>query len=657
MCGIAGIMCRDGDGLDHDVLQSMTERMLHRGPDDSGFWHGSHMQLAFCRLAIVDLSAGRQPIANEDGTIWLVFNGEIYNYEQLRIELQKQGHQFTTNSDSEVIVHLYEQYGMQCVHQLRGMFAFAIWDSKQRLLFCARDPFGIKPLYYSPQGDCLLFASEIKSLLVALEQRPAMNVESLYNFLSFQYVPEPLTMFNGIYKLPPAHMLIARPNGDVRVERYWRAQFKPEPSLRSAKDLEAQLRSALEQSVARHLSGDVEAGCFLSSGIDSTAIAALMRTHGAVKTFSVGFAGANNETVIAGRTAQALGTEHHSLIISEEDYFSAIPQAVWHLDEPIPDPSAIALYHLAKLASEQVKVVLSGEGADELFGGYRIYREPSAVAPVSCLPSPLRGALKFAAQRLPVGMKGRSYLLRGTTPLEQRFYGNAYIFSNEAKLELLQSDYLSANFAPGSSTPESITAALYNETRHLDPVARMQHIDLNLWLPGNILMKADKMSMAHSLELRVPFLDLELFQLAASLPSQLKIAHGTTKYILRKALEQVVPSFIANRPKLGFPVPLRKWLAASRGDQLLSQIESSQICDYLNIDYVRSLLKRHQEGSGDYARQLFTVYILAVWHNTFINDINYQANMSRFNFISSNDSKSPQLISDKSKPSSAIVQP
>lgn len=652
MCGIAGIMCRNGDGLDNAVLQSMSERMNHRGPDDSGFWHGTHMQLAFCRLAIVDISAGRQPITNEDSTIWLVFNGEIYNYEQLRVELQKQGHHFTTNSDSEVIVHLYEQYGMQCVHQLRGMFAFAIWDSKQQLLFCARDPFGIKPFYYSPQGDCLLFASEIKSLLVALDQRPAMNVESLYNFLSFQYVPEPLTMFNGIYKLPPAHMLIARPNGDVRVERYWLAQFKPELRSRSTTDLAEQLRYTLEQSVARHLSGDVEAGCFLSSGIDSTAIAALMRKHGAVKTFSVGFTGANNETLIAGRTAQALGTEHHSLIINEEDYFSVIPRAVWHLDEPIADPSAIALYHLAKLASEHVKVVLSGEGADELFGGYRIYREPSAVAPISSLPRPLRNVLKYAAQRLPAGMKGRSYLLRGTTPLEQRFYGNAYIFSNEVKLELLQSDYLATNFAHGSSTPESITGTLYNETRHLDPVARMQHIDLNLWLPGNILMKADKMSMAHSLELRVPFLDLELFQIAASLPSQLKIAHGTTKYILRKALEQVVPPFIANRPKLGFPVPLRTWLATSRGDQLLAHIENSRICDYLHIDYVRSLLKQHKEGNGDYSRQLFTIYSLAMWHDTFINGINDYANMPGFNAA---DSESSQLISAKSSPSSAIA--
>jgi len=619
MCGIAGIMCKNAEQCDSTMLRAMRDAMLHRGPDGSEFWSDAHMQLAFCRLAIVDITTGHQPISNEDGTIWLVFNGEIYNYQQLRIELQNQGHQFTSKSDSEMIVHLYEQYGMQCVHRLRGMFAFAIWDTNQQQLFCARDPFGIKPFYYSPQAEGLLFSSEIKSLLAALEGRPSMNVESLYNFLSFQYVPDPLTMFDGIYKLPPAHLLIAKPNGEMKIERYWRANFKPE--VRSVQEWETRLHRTLEQSVANHLSGEVEVGCFLSSGIDSTAIVALMKKHREVKTFSVGFEGANNETLIASRTAQALGTEHHSRIINEEEYFSAISQAVWHLDEPLADPSAIALYHLTKLASEHVKVVLSGEGADELFGGYRIYGEPAAVAPIASLPQSLRSALKFVAKQLPSGMKGRGYLLRGTTPLEQRFYGNAYIFSNEMKLKLLQSDYYSAVFAQGNSTPESIVETLYNETRHLDPVTRMQHIDLNLWLPGNILMKADKMSMAHSLELRVPFLDLELFQLAAALPSELKIAQGTTKYMLRKALEQTVPSFIANRPKLGFPVPLRSWLATSRGTQLVKQIENSQISNYLNMDYIRALLNQHQKGSADYSRQLYTIFILAEWHNTFINNI------------------------------------
>lgn len=615
MCGIAGMMCSEADGLNDEILQCMTNVMLHRGPDDTGFWRGPHMALGFCRLSIVDLTTGHQPIANEDGTIWLVFNGEIYNYLPLRASLQSKGHHFATSSDSEVIVHLYEEYGIDCVNQLRGMFAFVIWDSKQRMMLGARDHFGIKPFYYmhTRQGKCLAFASEIKSLLAADEIQPSMNMESLYHYLSFQYVPEPHTMFNGINKLPPAHRLIAKPNGSFKIERYWKPVFSPEQ--RPLDDWLDRLRTALNDSVGHHISSDVEAGCFLSSGIDSTAIAALMKHRGRLKTFSVGFKGSNNETEIAERTAAAIGTEHHSLVIQENDYFSAIPQAVWHQDEPIADPSSIALFHLAKLARSSVKVVLSGEGADELFGGYRIYREPLALAPLANLPKMLGSLLRYGAAIMPEGMKGRSYIMRGTTPLEQRFLGNANIFAHEMKLKLLRNDYWPANHLHDS---HSVTAPFYAETRLLDPVTRMQHIDLNLWLPGNILMKADKMSMAHSLELRVPFLDLELFDLAAAVPTSLKLAKGTTKYVLRKALEDVVPSFIADRPKLGFPVPMRQWIAGPRGKEMLDQILGSGIGEYLHLDYAASMLKRHQEGAGDYSRKLYTLYILAIWYDIFL---------------------------------------
>lgn len=615
MCGIAGMMCSGSNERNNEILRRMTNIMIHRGPDDTGFWRGPHMALGFCRLSIVDLTAGHQPIANEDGTIWLVFNGEIYNFQSLRTLLHSKGHHFTTSSDSEVIVHLYEEYGIDCVHHLKGMFAFVIWDSKQRMMLGARDHFGIKPFYYmhSRQEKCLAFASEIKALLAAGDQQPSMNIESLYHYLSFQYVPEPQTMFNGINKLPPAHRLIAKPNGSIVIEQYWKPVFSPEQ--RPLNDRLDQLRTALNNSVGRHLSGDVEAGCFLSSGIDSTAIASLMKQRGSVKTFSVGFEGTHNETEIAERTAMALGTEHHSMVIQESDYFSVIPQAVWHQDEPIADPSSIALFHLAKLAASSVKVVLSGEGADELFGGYRIYREPSALSPLANLPQMLRRLLRYAAEAMPEGMKGRSYMIRGTTPLEQRFLGNANIFANEMKLKLLRNEYWPTN---RFSDSQFITEPFYAETRSLDPVTRMQHIDLNLWLPGNILMKADKMSMAHSLELRVPFLDLELFDLAAAIPTSLKLAKGTTKYVLRKALEDVVPSFIADRPKLGFPVPMRQWMAGPRGKEMLEQIVGSGIGEYIHLDYAASMLKRHQEGAGDYSRRLYTLYILAMWHDIFL---------------------------------------
>lgn len=612
MCGIAGIMTSDAAAPRDEVLLRMIEIMRHRGPDDMDMWSAPHIGLGFCRLSIVDVEAGRQPISNEDGSVWLVFNGEIYNYRTLRAQLQARGHQFSTSSDSEVIVHLYEEYGADCVKRLQGMFAFVIWDSGQQQLLGARDPFGIKPFYYTARDHSLLFASEIKSLLSAASKPGAMDLESLRHYLTFQYVPDPMTMFEGISKLPPAHLLIARPGGSVRLERYWEGAFNSQK--RPLSEWSEQIRAALDSSVGRHLSGDVEAGCFLSSGIDSTAIAALMRQRGMVKTFSVGFDGESNETIWAARTAEALGTEHYSKVISEAEYFDSIPQAVWQQDEPVADPSAIAVYHLAELASNHVKVVLSGEGADELFGGYRIYREPASLAPIAWLPDNLRRVLHRLAGRLPEGMKGRSYLLRGTTPLEQRFRGNASIFTEQMKHELLQPSWWSEE----PPNPDKIVARLYASTRHLDAVARMQHIDLNLWLPGNILMKADKMSMAHSLELRVPFLDTEVFALAAELPRQLKTAKGTTKYALRRALEDVVPPFIVHRPKLGFPVPLRRWLAGPRGVELLEQIDGSGIGSYIRSDYVHEMLRRHRQGQGDYSRRLYTLYILALWHDSYI---------------------------------------
>ncbi|MBJ6359988.1 asparagine synthase (glutamine-hydrolyzing) [Paenibacillus sp. GCM10012307] len=615
MCGITGIMTLSAAVPDKTLLERMIGVIRHRGPDDVSYWSGPHMGLGFCRLSIVDLAEGRQPISNEDGSLWLVFNGEIYNYQSLRGKLQDRGHLFSTESDSEIIVHLYEEYGEGCVHHLRGMFSFAIWDSRKQMLFAARDPFGIKPFYYRSSGDSFMFASEIKSLLAASGQAASVKPESLLNFLTFQYVPEPTTMFTGISKLQPGHYLIARPGESLKLKKYWEPSFTPED--RPLSYYTEQIEARLADSVSRHLTGDVEVGCFLSSGIDSTAIAALLRRHRNVRTFSVGFEGPHNETTFAAETARTLGTEHYDMLISEEDYFQSVPRAVWHQDEPVADPSAIALYHVAKLASSKVKVVLSGEGADELFGGYGIYREPAALAPFSLLPNWARQLLKNLAVRLPSGMKGRNYILRASTPLEERFLGNAKIFSEDMKAQLVKSF---ADLEENFQTPQQIAGRYYAQTVHLDPVTRMQHIDMNLWLPGNILMKADKMTMAHSLELRVPFLDLEVFELAAKLPSAFKTAKGTTKYALRQALSGVVPESVVNRPKLGFPVPLRQWLAAGRGGRVLEQIENAGISDYVHLDQVAAMYKLHREGSGDYSRRLWALYIFALWHTAFIKE-------------------------------------
>lgn len=614
MCGITGVMYFEDREPSPELLKSMTDCIVHRGPDDIGFWSDNRIGLGFRRLSIIDLKEGHQPLANEDDTVWIAFNGEIYNYKYLRDSLQSKGHQFKTHTDTEVIVHLYEEYGEACVEKLRGMFGFVIWDRRKRLLFGARDHFGIKPFYYYHDGSRFLFGSEIKSLLAAGVER-SIHRESLLNYLTFQYVPEPDTMFDGIRKLPPGHTVTVTYDGQMSIRQYWDPMLAPEE--RSFEDCVEQIRSTLQDSVIHHMQSDVERGCFLSSGIDSTAIATLMRSIEPIRTFSVGFEGANNETVIARQTANAIDTEHYDKIITEADYFATLPKAVWHQDEPVADPSAIALYHVAQLAREHVTVVLSGEGADELFGGYRIYNEPNSLAPIERLPHGVKRMLHALARVLPEGFKGRNYLLRGTTPLEQRFLGNAKIFTEEMKADIVRTD---RELLRSYRNPLEVAKVFYDRSKHLDPVSRMQYIDMNLWLPGDILMKADKMTMAHSLELRVPFLDVELYEVARRIPAKYRIAQGTTKYVFRKAMEGIIPDFILNRPKLGFPVPMRDWMKGPRGQQIVEQIEGSGIEEYIRLDTVRSMLNAHRIGQGDYARRIWTIYMFALWHTTYINE-------------------------------------
>lgn len=620
MCGIAGILTFDGREPGMAELKAMTDVIVHRGPDDSGFWTEPGVGLGFRRLSIIDLKEGHQPLCNEDESVWIVFNGEIYNYKSLRSELSAKGHTFKTNCDTEVIVHLYEEYGEDCVKRLRGMFGFVIWDRNKRRLFGARDHFGIKPFYYHHSSERFVFGSEIKSILEAEGVGRRIRSESLFNYLTFQYVPDPDTMFEGISKLPPATTItvtVEEGVRSVRLAKYWDPMF--EPVRRPFQDNVEELRERLKDSVVHHMVSDVERGCFLSSGIDSTAIAAHMRAIEPIRTFSVGFEGPNNETVIAKETAQALGTEHYAKIITEKDFFDAVPKAVWHQDEPVADPSAIALYHVAELASEHVTVVLSGEGADELFGGYRIYREPLALAPFNWLPLSAKRTLNRLFRRLlPPGTPGRNYLLRGTTPLEERFLGNAKVFSEDLKAEVLRADREALR---QYRDPVQIAGEFYRKTAHLDPVTRMQYIDMNLWLPGDILMKADKMTMAHSLELRVPFLDKELFELARRIQMSHRVSGGTTKYVFRKAMEGIVPDFILNRPKLGFPVPLRDWLRTPQhAGRMFEQIEGSGIAEYVNLRAVEKMLAAHRKGEGDYSRRLWVIYVFALWRAAYMQE-------------------------------------
>ncbi|MEO3946853.1 asparagine synthase (glutamine-hydrolyzing) [Gorillibacterium sp. CAU 1737] len=613
MCGITGMMLFNGLAPSRETLQRMTDVIAHRGPNDSGFLTDKGVGLGFRRLSIIDIREGHQPLSNEDESVWIIFNGEIYNYKELRAMLIDRGHVFRTASDTETIVHLYEEFGEDCVAMLRGMFGFAIWDQKKRKLLAARDHFGIKPFYYHHTSERFVFGSEIKSLLEAEGMERSVRPESLLNYLTFQYVPEPDTMFAGIQKLRPGHYLTMTEDGRMAVKRYYDPMFAPED--RPFEDYVEEIRERLKSSVEHHLVSDVERGCFLSSGIDSTAMAAHMSMFESIQTFSVGFEGANNETIIAAETAKALGTQHYAKIITEKDYFDCLPKAAWHQDEPVADPSAIALYHLAELARQHVTVVLSGEGADELFGGYRIYREPLSLKPLSWLPGPLQRALHQLAQLLPGGFTGRNYLLRATTPLEERFLGNAKIFSEDMKASVLASH---ADLLGTYKNPIQIAGDYYSKTRHLDPVSRMQYIDMNLWMPGDILMKADKMTMAHSLELRVPFLDKEVFDVARRIPMKYRLANGTTKHIFRKAMEGIIPDFILDRPKLGFPVPMRDWMKGPRGTQVLEQIEAGGIGNFIRFSAVEEMLAKHRKGEGDYARRLWTIYMFALWHETYL---------------------------------------
>ncbi|GAA0368251.1 asparagine synthase (glutamine-hydrolyzing) [Bacillus horti] len=617
MCGINGILhlnanSSDSSSMDMErLLQGMCNQMIHRGPDDDGIHVDARGGLGFRRLSIIDTEGAHQPLKNEDGTIFLVCNGEIYNYLALRKELEQKGHQLSTQGDAETVLHLYEEYGFDCVNHLRGMFAFIIWDTRTQTLFGARDHFGIKPFYYTYDHERLVCSSELKSIISTKPGKWDIDVQGLYHYLSFQYVPEPRTMIDGVKKLPPGHRLIAR-GQDVHVERYWKPQFQSVQQDKQA--LAKKIRATFDESVELHLQSDVPVGCFLSSGVDSTAITAkvsqLKKTH----SFSVGFEGNNNELPFSRETAQILKTEHHEWLITEQDYFDALPSCIHYQDDPVADPSAVALNLVSKMASEYVTVVLSGEGADELFGGYRIYQEPDALRYLSWMPDKLKQGMQSLLGNSR-SFYGKNYLMRATTPLEQRFIGNAKIFTDDIQNVLGPQLLADLRFLQDAF---EWSQQYYQEAAHGDDVTKMQTVDMNLWLPGNILAKGDKMSMAHSLELRVPFLDREMFAVAQSIPTEYKVNRQTTKAILREALSDLVPQHIINRAKLGFPIPIAEWLKGKRGDECLAVIKSSGIDAYINIPFVESLMDKHRRGEGNFARKIWTIYIFAQWYQTYV---------------------------------------
>ncbi|MGI8382976.1 asparagine synthase (glutamine-hydrolyzing) [Robertmurraya sp. P23] len=613
MCGFIGCV-HDKSQVFSDGQKQQFENMnnviTHRGPDDDGYFYDSHVQFGFRRLSIIDIESGHQPLHFENERYWIIFNGEIYNYVELREELMAEGITFATSSDTEVIIALYSHLKEKAVEKLRGMFAFVIWDKVEKTLYGARDPFGIKPFFYFDDGEKTFFASEKKSILLAL-QNDVLNYDSLQYYLTYQFVPEPYTMSEGISKLEPGHYFTKKIGSEMEIKRYWKAHFHP--VRKSESDFVKEIRDVLFDSVKIHMRSDVPVGSFLSGGIDSSIIASIAKEfHPAIKTFSVGFDhNGFSEIDVAKETADKLGVENISYIITPEEYMNEVPKIMWHMDDPLADPACVPLYFVAREARKHVTVVLSGEGADELFGGYNIYREPQSLEVFNKIPQVGKAFLRLLAKMMPEGMRGKSFIERGLTPLEERYIGNAKMFSELEKSDLLNTYNKGLDFT-------NITKPLYKESEGYDPVDRMQYIDIHTWMRGDILLKADKMTMAHSLELRVPFLDKAVFDVASKIPTSLKTANGTTKYVLRKAAEGIVPEHVLNRKKLGFPVPIRHWLKAEMNEWAKTIIRESDTDYLLNKTYVLQLLEDHCQGKADNSRKIWTVLMFMVWHQVYV---------------------------------------
>jgi asparagine synthase (glutamine-hydrolysing) len=600
--------------------------MRHRGPDEPGTWAdpAGTVVFGFNRLSIIDIAHSHQPLRwgppESPGRYELVFNGEIYNYLELRAELaERHGAVFATDGDGEAIVAAYHYWGADALTRLRGMFAFALWDNVAGELFCARDPFGIKPLFMATGTGGTAVASEKKCLLELADVigfDTAIDLRAVQHYTVLQYVPEPETLHRGVRRLESGCYARIRPGAAAPdTTRYFVPRFAATPITRDTEQARYdEITAVLEDSVAKHMRADVTVGAFLSGGIDSTAIAALAIRHNPrLITFTTGFEREGfSEIDVAVASAEAIGARHVAKVVAPDEFVAALPEIVWYLDEPVADPALVPLFFVAREARKHVKVVLSGEGADELFGGYTIYREPLSLKPFDYLPGRLRRSMGTLSRPLPDGMRGKSLLHRGSLTLQQRYYGNARSFSDAQLQDVLP------GFRP-EWTHTDVTEPLYAQSADWDPVARMQHIDLFTWLRGDILVKADKMTMANSLELRVPFLDPEVFAVASRLPVQAKITRTTTKYALRRALEPIVPPHVLNRPKLGFPVPIRHWLRAGPLLEWAHEMVNSSATDHLiDLSAVRRMLDEHRCGTTDHSRRLWTVLIFMLWHAIFV---------------------------------------
>ncbi len=624
MCGYTGFTNNINDS--NIVIGAMMDKIRHRGPDAEGKYVDGDIALGHRRLSIIDVSSqGDQPIFNEDGSLVLVFNGEIYNYQGIRKKLIDAGHKFKTQTDSEVLIHGYEEYGVKLLDMLRGMFSFVIWDKNKKELFGARDFFGIKPLYYAQMNGTFMFGSEIKSFLAHPHFQKELNENVLESYLTFQYSPTAETFFKNVYKLLPAHYFTYS-DGELKIKRYWDVHFAPDekPELAEWAD---KISDVFHDSVKAHKIADVEVGSFLSSGVDSSYVAAVADVD---KTFTVGFGSDEkyNEIGWAKEFSKAIGKENTSKVITPEEYWGNLAKIQYHMDEPLADPSAVALYFVCNIASEKLKVVLSGEGADEIFGGYNVYSEPGATA-YDKLPRAIKRGIGSVAEKLPA-KRGVNFFVRKGKDLEERFIGNAYMFTPDERKALLK-------IKTNSPLPQEITKPFYDNVKNADEVTKMQYLDLHLWMAGDILLKADKMSMANSLELRVPFLDREVMALAERIPVRYRVTHKEatdadtkyiTKYAMRLAAKKDTPKKTAKtaaKKKLGFPVPIRVWLKEDKYYNIVrSTCEGDSAKKYFNTDILIKLLDDHKSGKTDNSRKIWTVFIFLVWYKVYFeNDGKY----------------------------------
>jgi asparagine synthase (glutamine-hydrolysing) len=624
VCGLLGLVCPSE--LDVDAARSALDAALrcqrHRGPDESGTWADRGVIFGFNRLSIVDIAHSHQPLhwgpVDAPNRYTILFNGEVYNYLELRADLKREFNlKFATDGEAEAMVAAYHFYGPGIVSKFRGMFAFLIWDSHRQVLFGARDPFGIKPLFYTQGPNGIAFASEKKSLLQlsrTIGTAPRLDRTALQHYLVMQYVPEPETMHDTIRRIESGTSFMVTPDGRLATERYFHPTFRPlSVSQYESGRLHSDIAAVMRDSVAKHMRADVTVGSFLSGGIDSTAIAALAKQHNPdLITFTTGFDRQGySEVDVAAESAAAIGVKHVVRTVTAQEIMDYLPLIVWYLDDPVADPALVPLWFIAREARQYVKVVLSGEGADELFGGYTIYREPISLAAFEKVPGALRKAMGNLSTKLPEGQRGKDLLRRGALSLEQRYYGNARIFRDDQIKRVLRT------FTPGVGH-EEITAPHYRASADWDPVTRMQHVDLFTWLRGDILVKADKVTMANSLELRVPFLDPEVFKIAAKIPLEQKITKETTKFALRAALRDIVPAHVLNRRKLGFPVPVRHWLREELYEWAATIIRESGTDQLLDKVAIMQMLDEHRTGNLDHSRRIWALIVFMLWHGIFV---------------------------------------